>query len=91
MHVRWTPAAADDFENIVRHIREENLQAARQVADEIYKSLQRLLTFPSMGRPGEKSGTRELVIPPYVVVYRIAPEFVELLRIWHSAQNWTAN
>ncbi len=47
-----------------------------------------LQTFPNLGRPGEVSGTRELVSPPYVIVYRIADEFIEILHIWHGAQNW---
>jgi plasmid stabilization system protein ParE len=34
------------------------------------------------------SGTRELVCPPYVVVYRSTEEIVEILHIWHGAQDW---
>ncbi len=41
-----------------------------------------------MGRPGEVKGTRELVSPPYVVVYRYTDEIVEILHIWHGAQDW---
>jgi plasmid stabilization system protein ParE len=33
-------------------------------------------------------GTRELVSPPYVVVYRSTEEIVEILQIWHGAQDW---
>jgi hypothetical protein len=29
-------------------------------------------------------GTRELVSPPYVVVYRSSEEIVEILHIWHG-------
>jgi len=33
-------------------------------------------------------GTRELVSAPYVVVYRYTEEIVEILYIWHGAQDW---
>jgi plasmid stabilization system protein ParE len=33
-------------------------------------------------------GARELVISPYVVVYRSAEEIVEILYVWHGAQDW---
>ncbi|MBV9623695.1 MAG: type II toxin-antitoxin system RelE/ParE family toxin [Acidobacteria bacterium] len=45
---------------------------------------------PYTGRTGIEEGTRELVIPntPYVVVYRvIQSEAIQILRIWHGAQN----
>jgi len=33
-------------------------------------------------------GTRELVSPPYVIVYRSTEEIVEILHIWHGMQDW---
>ncbi len=50
--------------------------------------LNKLATFPGLGRRGEVTGTRELVCPPYVVVYRSTEEIVEVLYIWHGAQDW---
>ncbi|WP_342238846.1 type II toxin-antitoxin system RelE/ParE family toxin [Inquilinus sp. OTU3971] len=46
-------------------------------------SLERL---PRRGRPGLELATRELVVTPYVIVYRVTGQ-VEILRIWHGAQN----
>jgi len=36
------------------------------------------------------AGTRELVFPglPYIVVYRIQDQDLEILRIYHGAQDW---
>jgi plasmid stabilization system protein ParE len=43
--------------------------------------------FPERGRPGLVEGTRELTsVWPYVIVYRIKHETIEILRIWHGAQ-----
>jgi plasmid stabilization system protein ParE len=50
--------------------------------------MEQLATFPGLGRPGEVKGTRELVSPHYVVVYRSTEEIIEILHIWHGAQDW---
>ena len=49
--------------------------------------------FPRRGRPGKKEGTRELVLSPlpYVVVYRISDEVIQLVRILHGSQNCLAD
>jgi len=33
-------------------------------------------------------GTCELVSAPYVIVYRSTEDIVEILHIWHGAQDW---
>lgn len=86
--IRWTPEAADQLEAAVKHIQEDNPAAARNVAQAVINSIEQLATFPGLGRPGEVKGTRELVSPPYVVVYRSTEKIVEILHIWHGAQDW---
>ena len=46
--------------------------------------------MPNRGRPGHRSGTRELLLSPlpYIVVYRVKDETVEILHIYHGAQDW---
>lgn len=86
--VRWTSPAIVQLTDIVSHIRRDNPEAARKVAQSILKSIERLKTFPSIGRPGEKEGTRELVSSAYVIVYRLKEDVAEILYIWHGAQDW---
>lgn len=86
--IRWTTEAADQLEAAVKHIQQDNLAAARNVAQSLIDRIEQLGTFPGLGRPGEVKGTRELVSPPYVVVYRSTDEIVEILHIWHGAQDW---
>jgi plasmid stabilization system protein ParE len=69
--IRWTSEAADQLEAFVNRIREDNPEAARGVAETILDCIAQLETFPGMGRPGDRRGTRELVYPPYMIVYRI--------------------
>lgn len=49
-----------------------------------------LIDRPEMGRAGRKPGTRELVISrtPFIVIYRLHGERIELLRLLHGVQRW---
>jgi toxin ParE1/3/4 len=87
MMVRWTDAAVRDF----THICDRSAAAARRVALSIHDSIDLLSEFPEHGRTGRKPDTRELVFSglPYLAVYRIREDAVEILRIFHGAQNWT--
>jgi len=86
--IRWTTQASDQLEAANKHIQQDSPAAARNVAQTIIERIEQLTTFPSLGRPGEVKGTRELVSPPYVVVYRFTDEIIEILYIWHGAQDW---
>jgi toxin ParE1/3/4 len=90
MEIRWSPEAAEDLEHIVNRIRRDNPHAARQVAVRLYDSCASLESLPNRGRNGRIAGTRELVLPPlpYIIVYRVRTDAVEIVRIYHSAQNW---
>ena len=87
-HIRWTTEASDQLEAAVKHIRQDNPTAARDVARAITERIEQLATFPALGRPGEVAGTREVIAEPYVVVYRPTEEIIEILYIWHGAQDW---
>jgi len=86
--IRWTTEAADQLETAVQHIQQDNPATAPDVAQAVIDRIEQLAAFPGLGRPGELTGTRELVSPPYVVVYRSTDEIVEILHIWHGAQDW---
>lgn len=86
--IRWTTEAVDQLESAVKHIQQDNPEAARRVARAVLHSIEQLTTFPGVGRPSEVKGTRELVVPPYVIVYRFTKEVVEILYVWHGAQDW---
>ena len=90
MQLRWSPAAADDLERIVTHIRQDSPEAAQRVASMLDGGVGRRGDHPHSGRPGRVDGTRELVYPslPFVAVYRVTPEAVEITRILHERQRW---
>ena len=86
--IRWTAEASGQLEAAVKRIQQDNPAAARNVAQAIIDRIEQLANFPGLGRPGEVTGTRELVNSPYVIVYRSTEEIIEILYIWHGAQDW---
>jgi toxin ParE1/3/4 len=90
MRLRWTTPATQDLYNIIRHIQRDNPDAAAKAADTLYQGCSKLLDFPRQGRRGRIEGTRELVFPglPYIAVYRIQDQNLEIVRIYHGAQDW---
>ncbi|MBZ5678527.1 MAG: type II toxin-antitoxin system RelE/ParE family toxin [Acidobacteriia bacterium] len=92
MHIRWTDPAVRDFTHICDYIQKHGSEAtARRVALSIHDQLAMLSKFPECGRTGRKPDTRELVFGnlPYLAVYRINRDAVEILRILHGAQDWS--
>ena len=91
MRLRWTEPAARDLTHICDFIQEHDSSAtARRLALSIYGSVSTLAEFPERGRPGRKPGTRELIFAglPYLAIYRLRRDTVEILRILHGAQDW---
>ncbi len=71
MQIRWSPAAADDLDQIFNYIRTDNPRAAQGVTQTIYDRVNELASSPYLGRRGRVEGTRELPLPPlpFVIVY----------------------
>lgn len=90
MRVRWTTDAADDLERIADYITDDRPETARRIALDIARAVGGLDIFPNRGRPGRVEGTRELVLAPlpFIAVYEIHDEDVQVLRILHGAQEW---
>ena len=90
MQLHWSPVAAEDLFRIIEYIRQENPAAAQRIAKAIYDSAGSLKSFPTKGRTGRVEGTRELPLPPlpFVVVYRVLKDLVEIANVVHGAQKW---
>lgn len=58
------------------------------MAAALFAACEELEHFPGRGRSGKRRGTRELTtVCPYVIVYRVEPDAIEILRIWHGRQD----
>jgi toxin ParE1/3/4 len=86
--LRFTSHAARQLDHIAEYINEQSPAAALRVGDRIREIARSLPRFPNLGRPGSEAGTREIIVPglPYIVVYRLAGDTVEILGIYHTAQ-----
>ena len=84
-------AAARDLDDILEWISKDNPQAAAILVRRILKRIDRLAVsgLPHVGRPGLREGTRELVEPPYIIVYIVdePADEITVLAIFHSARN----
>jgi toxin ParE1/3/4 len=90
MRIRWTVPAANDLASIKDYLEKHFSHFAEPTVRTIYNRIRSLRTAPNRGRPGHRSGTRELALTPlpYVVVYSVKTEAVEILHIYHGAQDW---
>ena len=90
MDIRWLDDALADLTEIYRYIATEDARAAARTIERIQAAIRSLAQVPHRGRPGRWPGTRELVVPhsPYIVPYRVAGEFLEVLRVFHGARRW---
>jgi len=91
MELRWSIPAAEDLERICEWIERDNPEAARRVARTIYEECGRLKDFPNIGRASRRMpGRRELTFAPlpYIVVYQVTPNAIQISRIFHGAQDW---
>lgn len=88
MRIRWTPPAAADLQRISDYLKERNPSYRQPTMRKIYEKIQTLRQTPYIGRPGRIGGTRELLFSPmpYVVVYRVHNDAIEVWRIWHTSQ-----
>jgi toxin ParE1/3/4 len=88
MILRWTPTALRDLESLQAYIGEDSPRASADTAYRIVSGIEALERNPEMGRIGRVAGTRELIVAPYVVAYRVKSAAIELLGIIHSARRW---
>lgn len=87
--LRWTETAASDLQNIHDYIAKDSPTVAHAVARRVCDAISRLGDFPDMGRPvpeRAEPGLRELVRPPYRIVYERRPDSVIILTVFHAAR-----
>ena len=90
MIIRWLPHAHRNRLEQLDYIAQDNPLAAIGQDEEIERQVNMLLEHPKMGRPGRVAGTCELVVSstPFVVIYRLRAQHIEVIRVLHSSQQW---
>ena len=90
MIIEWLIEARVEFKHHVKYIHERNRSAAARIEAEILRRIATLKRFPFSGKPGREPGSRELVIvgTPYLVVYAVEFDVVQIMHIIHTSQQW---
>jgi len=88
MKIIFTDDALEDLASIRAYLGARSPAAADRMGRRLVEACDTLVIFPRRGKPGQLSGTREnATVAPYVIVYRILPAEVQILRVWHEAQS----
>ena len=96
LRLEWTTPAADQLEHAQDYYHALNPMAATLIAMRIFEAVQR-----HAGRPGYQPSrfrmppglrSREPVVAktPYLLVYRVCADTLEVLHVWHEAQDWAS-
>jgi plasmid stabilization system protein ParE len=86
--LRWMPQAAQDLERIADYLRINAPNAEPEIVDELFDGINELRFMPYQGRPGKRSGERQLIcthpLRGYLPCYRLShssdadsPQFTE--------------
>lgn len=83
MRVRYSLRAFADREAIYDYLEKRSPQGARNVQLAIVQAIRSLALHPHLGRPTDRSGVYELIVPrrPYKVYYRIERDEVWIVHI----------
>lgn len=91
--IEWTDQAIQQLDHAHDYIALSNSEdVAAGIALHIATSVRQLEMFPTSGRPGRITGTRELVISntPFIVAYAVQKDRIVVLALYHGAQRWPA-
>jgi toxin ParE1/3/4 len=90
MKVIWSASAVRQLQEVVDYLQDESAARAVTIRRRILATVGLIGQMPDSGRTGRIDGTREAVVPrsPYIVVYQVSTETVEVLGVWHAAREW---
>ena len=86
MKVVWTETAVAHLLAIYEHIARTSPVYAQLMVRRIWDRADRLMPFPNAGRLVPEVGTdvREVLEPPYRVIYHVGSDRIELLAVIHA-------
>jgi len=90
MSLRFTRLALTDIDDILTYLQQHSPHGAASVEHAFSRTFERLASFPQSGREFDPTdGTRRAVVRgyPFIIVYWIRGETVEVLRIRHTARD----
>ena len=89
VEVRWTLQAIEDLEAITAFIATDSPDYASLFAMNVFAAVERLAEFPRSGKrlmELSDQSVREILFGSYRIIYRINPDLVEILTVFHGAR-----
>ncbi len=87
-HVSFAASAVEDLEAIRAWYAEQQIpEVGERLLREVIAQVQRLADFPESGRAVPELGLaqlREVIHPPFRIVYRLDDNRVRVVRVWRS-------
>ena len=88
MNVRFSRQAQADLRTIISAVASENPSAARRFGRPLRDRALSLSQNPYRGAPLKRAnGPRRLLVGPYLILYDVADDRVEVLQIVHGARD----
>ena len=87
--LRWTTQAVEDVEAIRKFVAHHSDAYADLVVARLLEAVERLELFPRSGRIVPELADpqlREVIEPPYRIVYRVLDESVEILTVFRASR-----
>jgi toxin ParE1/3/4 len=89
--VNWTASARSDLKNIHDYIATESIYYARKAVSSIITRADILDSFTQMGRMIPEimdPSIRELIVPPYRIMYETTSDGVKILAVIHGKRDF---
>jgi toxin ParE1/3/4 len=89
MRVVWTDEAKAHLDDIYRYIQRDAPLYAMQMVDKLTRRAGQLIDHPRSGRIApqyDDENLRELIVYPYRLIYRLKPDRIDIIAVFHGAQ-----
>lgn len=91
IRIIWAPQAIEDVETIRNFVARDSPHYAGLVVERIVAAVTRLASHPLSGRAvpeANDQSLREVIHGSYRVVYRLKPDVVEIVTVFHGARRF---
>ena len=91
MRLVWSPLADAQVDDAVAYIAADDPAAALAWLERMLERVRSLVDYPDSGRAVpelQREDVRELIVPPYRILYRRTADAVEIAAIRHGARHF---
>ena len=94
MKIIWSPFSIERLTEIAKYIENDSPKNANAFIDNIFNEIERLRSFPDLGRfvpELENRNIREIIYDSFRIIYRIDDNRIIILTIRHTKQHLWEN